>query len=90
MGADGGPGSRPPHPAHGGPSACVRYTPQDRRAPDATHVAELRATASRYPADRRLRRLIAELRAHSERFAELWDSGAMAAVVGTQIFPGPS
>ncbi|MFG2396736.1 helix-turn-helix transcriptional regulator [Streptomyces lydicus] len=61
-----------------GPGSRVRYTPEDRRALDATQVAELRAAASRYPADLRLRRLIAELRAHSERFAGLWDSGAMA------------
>ncbi|MFI0221801.1 MmyB family transcriptional regulator [Streptomyces lydicus] len=61
-----------------GSGSRVRYTPEDRRALDATQVAELRTTASRYPADRRLRRLIAELRAHSERFAGLWDSGAMA------------
>ncbi|AOP48498.1 helix-turn-helix transcriptional regulator [Streptomyces lydicus] len=61
-----------------GSESRVRYTPQDRRALDAVQVAELRATASRYPADRRLRRLIAELHANSERFAALWDSGAMA------------
>ncbi|NUR86759.1 MAG: transcriptional regulator, partial [Nonomuraea sp.] len=40
-------------------------------------VADLRATAARYPADRELRRLIAELRAVSERFAELWDAGVV-------------
>ncbi|MEF2976689.1 helix-turn-helix transcriptional regulator [Subtercola sp. YIM 133946] len=37
-------------------------------------VADLRMTAARYPADRTLRRLIAELRGHSARFVELWDS----------------
>jgi hypothetical protein len=37
----------------------------------------LRATANWYPADQRVRRLVAELRAKSDRFAELWESGAM-------------
>ena len=32
---------------------------------------------ARYPADRRLRQLVADLRASSPRFAELWDSGAV-------------
>ena len=52
--------------------------PEARRALEASQVAELRATAGRYPADRRLQRLVAELRAGSERFAELWDSGVVA------------
>ncbi|WP_189930623.1 helix-turn-helix transcriptional regulator [Streptomyces sulfonofaciens] len=61
-----------------GSGSRVRHTPEARRALEATQVAELRAAASRYPADRRLRSLIAELRARSERFAVLWDRGAMA------------
>lgn len=36
-------------------------------------VARLRAAATRYPADEDLHRLVAELRAASSRFAELWD-----------------
>ena len=40
-------------------------------------VADLRAATARYPADQQLRRLIADLRANSDRFAELWDSGAV-------------
>ncbi|MEV0637516.1 helix-turn-helix transcriptional regulator [Streptomyces sp. NPDC050619] len=60
----------------GGPTR-VRHTPQERRAMEAGMVAELRATAARYPADRQLRRLIAELRGGSERFAELWDAGVV-------------
>jgi hypothetical protein len=32
-------------------------------------------TAARYPADRELKRLIAQLTTHSPRFAELWKSG---------------
>jgi transcriptional regulator with XRE-family HTH domain len=60
-----------------GPGSRVRHTPEERRTFEATLVADLRATASRYPADQRLRRLIAELRANSDRFAELWESGAV-------------
>lgn len=40
-------------------------------------VADLRAAAARYPADQQLRRLVGELHSHSERFAELWDSGTV-------------
>ncbi|WNI16796.1 helix-turn-helix transcriptional regulator [Actinacidiphila sp. ITFR-21] len=60
-----------------GPGTRVRHTPEARRALEAGLVADLRETATRYPADQRLRRLIAELRASSERVAELWDSGAV-------------
>jgi transcriptional regulator with XRE-family HTH domain len=60
-----------------GPGTRVRHTPQAQRAFEATLVADLRAAADRYPADPRLRRLVAELRAGSARFAELWDSGAV-------------
>ncbi|WP_327715379.1 helix-turn-helix transcriptional regulator [Streptomyces sp. NBC_00490] len=55
----------------------VRHTPEERRAFEVGMVGELRSTASRYPADPQLRRLIAELRAGSERFAELWDEGTV-------------
>ncbi|WP_328330573.1 MULTISPECIES: helix-turn-helix transcriptional regulator [unclassified Streptomyces] len=60
-----------------GSGTRARHTPESRRALEITQVAGLRATAGRYPADQRLRRLIAELRAGSPRFAELWDSGAV-------------
>jgi hypothetical protein len=60
-----------------GSGSRVRHTPEAKRAFDAAQVADLRATASRYPADQRLRRLVAELRSNSGRFAELWDSGTM-------------
>ncbi|MET9484338.1 helix-turn-helix transcriptional regulator [Streptomyces sp. NPDC006638] len=60
-----------------GPGSRVRHTPEARRAFEAALVADLRATAGRYPADRRLRRLVAELRARSDRFAELWDTGVV-------------
>jgi transcriptional regulator with XRE-family HTH domain len=60
-----------------GPRNLVRQTPESRRELEAAQVADLRAAASRYPADQRLRRLVAELREHSERFTELWDSGVV-------------
>ncbi|GAA4933198.1 transcriptional regulator with XRE-family HTH domain [Nonomuraea thailandensis] len=60
-----------------GPAGRVRYTPEERRRFEAMMVADLRATAGRYPADQRLRRLVGELRARSERFAELWDAGGV-------------
>lgn len=41
-------------------------------------VADLRLTASRYPADLSLRRLIEELSAQSPRFVALWESGEVA------------
>ena len=37
-------------------------------------MADLRAAAARYPRDAGLRRLVADLRAASPRFARLWDS----------------
>lgn len=60
-----------------GSGSRVRHTPQSQRALETASVADLRAAANRYPADLRLRRLIAQLRANSDRFAELWDSGAV-------------
>jgi transcriptional regulator with XRE-family HTH domain len=60
-----------------GPAGRVRQTPDERRAFEAGIVADLRATASRYPSDPQLRGLVAELRTHSERFAELWETGAV-------------
>ncbi|MFE4373857.1 helix-turn-helix transcriptional regulator [Streptomyces sp. NPDC056835] len=60
-----------------GPGTRVRHTPESRRGFEAALVADLRAAAGRYPADQRLRRLVEELRANSDRFAELWESGAV-------------
>ncbi|WP_327292824.1 helix-turn-helix transcriptional regulator [Streptomyces sp. NBC_01198] len=60
-----------------GSGSRVRHTPRSLRKLEAGQVAGLRATANRYPADLRLRGLIAELRARSERFAELWDTGTV-------------
>ncbi len=61
-----------------GAGSRVRHTPEALRELQAAQVSSLRATAARYPADQRLRRLIAELRTNSPRFAELWDSGLLA------------
>jgi transcriptional regulator with XRE-family HTH domain len=60
-----------------GPGSRVRHTPHERRALETALVADLRATVGRYPADQRLRRLVGQLRTNSDRFAELWDSGAV-------------
>jgi transcriptional regulator with XRE-family HTH domain len=60
-----------------GSSSRVRHTPQSRSALETAQISALRAASHRYPADLRLRRLVAELRANSTRFAELWDSGAV-------------
>ncbi|MFF1448454.1 helix-turn-helix transcriptional regulator [Streptomyces sp. NPDC058274] len=60
-----------------GPGSRARHTPESLRTFEAALVADLRAAAARYPADRQLRRLIAELRAGSDRFAEWWESGAV-------------
>jgi len=62
----------------------VRHTPQERRAFESGMVSELRATAARYPADRQLPLLISELRARSERFAELWDAGVVGRLAGSR------
>ncbi|MFE0102309.1 helix-turn-helix transcriptional regulator [Streptomyces sp. NPDC059009] len=60
-----------------GTNERVRHTTQSQEALESAVVGDLREAARRYPADQRLRRLIAELRAHSERFAGLWDAGAV-------------
>jgi transcriptional regulator with XRE-family HTH domain len=60
-----------------GSGSRVRHTPASQRALDAALVADLRSAAARYPADQSLRRLVTELRANSDRFVELWDSGAV-------------
>jgi transcriptional regulator with XRE-family HTH domain len=57
------------------PSRVV-HTAREQAEHEARLVADLRLTASRYPADRALRRLIADLTAGSPRFAELWNTEA--------------
>lgn len=58
-----------------GPGTRAVHTPQERADFQAGLVADLRATAARYPDDPRLRRLVRDLAAASPRFAELWESG---------------
>jgi transcriptional regulator with XRE-family HTH domain len=60
-----------------GPPSRVRHTAQSREGLEVSQVCALRAAARRYPADQRLRRLVAELRAGSDRFAQLWDGAAV-------------
>lgn len=61
-----------------GAGTRVRHTPDGLLALQTAQTAQLRATARKYPADHTVRRLIAELRARSELFSMLWDSGTMA------------
>jgi transcriptional regulator with XRE-family HTH domain len=67
-----------------GTPSRVRHTPEERRVFEAGLVAELRAAAARYPADRELPRLIAELRVRSGRFAELWDAGVVGRLAASR------
>lgn len=57
-----------------GPGNRVVHTGQEQAHHEALLVADLRLTASRYLADRALRRLIGELADSSPRFTELWDA----------------
>ncbi len=57
-----------------GPGNRAVHTPEEQSAFEAGLVADLRLTASRYPTDQRLQRLITEVTQHSPRFAELWRS----------------
>ncbi|WP_269857510.1 helix-turn-helix transcriptional regulator [Streptomyces sp. RPT161] len=60
-----------------GPGSRARHTPESLRAFETALVADLRTAADQYPADKGLRQLVTELRANSDRFARLWDSGAV-------------
>ena len=53
-------------------------TPEEKAEHQARLVADLRLTVARYPVDRNLRRLVAELRARSPRFDQLWELGELA------------
>lgn len=57
-----------------GPASRARQTPQEHDELVAHLVADLRMTAGRYPADAGLRRLVADLRAASPRFVDLWET----------------
>jgi transcriptional regulator with XRE-family HTH domain len=67
-----------------GSGSRVRHTPESLLALKARQVAELRAAASRYPADQQVKRLVAGLRANSEQFAELWDAGSVGGPQGAR------
>ncbi|WP_328321256.1 helix-turn-helix transcriptional regulator [Streptomyces sp. NBC_00388] len=60
-----------------GAGSRVRHTPESRGALRAQQAADLRRTASRYPADESLQHLVSQLRSKSATFAELWESGAV-------------
>ncbi|MFF3563504.1 helix-turn-helix transcriptional regulator [Streptomyces sp. NPDC002574] len=60
-----------------GLSSRVRHPPEGLEAFETAVVSDLRAAAARYPSDQRLRRLVSDLRAHSDRFAAQWDSGVI-------------
>jgi transcriptional regulator with XRE-family HTH domain len=55
------------------PTRVVRSS-DEQRGYEETIAADLRSTSGRYPSDPRLARLIADLRAASSRFDELWDA----------------
>jgi transcriptional regulator with XRE-family HTH domain len=57
-----------------GPGNRTVHTPEEQARFESLLVADLRMTAARYPADRELKRLIAELTSRSPRFAGLWES----------------
>src|SRR5260370_409298 len=79
--ADGGrAGRRPPARGPAAPRGTRRAARPLGGLPDppcaeTALVADLRLPAARYPADREVKRLTAELTSHSPRFAELWASG---------------
>ena len=60
----------------GQPARVVR-SPEDEARFEESSVADLRSATARYPEDASLRRLIADLRAASPRFAALWETGAV-------------
>jgi hypothetical protein len=53
----------------------VALSDDERAETSAQTVGSLRSAAARYPADPALAALVRELRAGSEEFARLWDSG---------------
>jgi transcriptional regulator with XRE-family HTH domain len=57
-----------------GPGSRTVATPEEHALLESRLVADLRMTAARYPADRELKRLIAQLTSQSPRFVELWES----------------
>ena len=66
-----------------GPGNRAVHTPEEQADFESLLVADLRMTAARYPADHELKRLVAELTAHSPRFVELWESGEAGLAPGS-------
>jgi transcriptional regulator with XRE-family HTH domain len=62
-----------------GPGSRVVHTPEEQDDLVRRLVADLRLTAARYPADRTVTRLVAELAAQSPRFGELWEADGLEA-----------
>jgi transcriptional regulator with XRE-family HTH domain len=60
------------------PSGRVRFPPEDWAQLSRTHVADLRATAARRRGDRDVETMVAQLRALSPEFAQLWDEHDVA------------
>ncbi|MGY0062109.1 helix-turn-helix transcriptional regulator [Streptomyces sp. LZ34] len=60
-----------------GSSDRVTHTPEQQARFETATVADLRSATARYPSDRGLRTLVADLRRASDRFARLWDSHAV-------------
>ncbi|MBV2366482.1 helix-turn-helix domain-containing protein [Streptomonospora nanhaiensis] len=60
----------------GMPSGVV-HTPEQADRFERAAVADLRSATARRPGDPRLRRLVADLRRHSPRFADLWAAHAV-------------
>lgn len=63
-----------------GPASRARQTPEEHAGQVRGLVADLRATAARYPHDERLLRLVSDLRAASAPFADLWENTVDAPV----------
>jgi transcriptional regulator with XRE-family HTH domain len=60
-----------------GPCGRVSHTAEGNATFEASAVGDLRSATARYPDDGNLRRLVADLRAASTRFAHLWDTHAV-------------
>ncbi|MGW1530100.1 MmyB family transcriptional regulator [Streptomyces sp. NPDC002159] len=55
----------------------MRHAPEENAEFEVAVVSDPRTAFLRHPADHQLGRLIDNLRAKNDRFAELWDSGAV-------------
>ncbi len=68
----------------GGDYGRVRHAPGEAVAFEEGAVADLHATLGRHPDDPALLRLVAELRASSPRFAELWEARPVGELVASR------